>query len=222
MLQVTKECHDKAGDNKKSKEAAVKRSQAKEETPRESNPAGAAETGSDSLDHYSLQVPESASSLKPVAASAVSLLDAMPQASGLTLTSASNAATSVATLKSSTSEIQKADAQGFVTTVSEHQQSQATFPEATHVSAEFLPQAPGHTVPEPPKPAAAPQQDTFDLPYTVEILLPPPGPNAPADQRVDFLQQQLDGFGLDTPIFDDLCLLGGGDNERRQGGALDA
>lgn len=60
-------------------------------------------------------------------------------------------------------------------------------------------------------------KDTFDMTYTCD-LLPPPGPNATNDAKMDFIQQQLDGFGRDRPMFDDLLSLGCGDNERRQGG----
>ena len=63
--------------------------------------------------------------------------------------------------------------------------------------------------------------DTFDMPYTsiVTSILTPPGPQASADEKIDFLQQQLDSFDHNIPIFDNLVLLGSGDQERRQGGA---
>lgn len=62
--------------------------------------------------------------------------------------------------------------------------------------------------------------DTFDMSYTAVPLLHPPGPQATDQERTDFLQQQLDSFGRNTPIFDDLLSLGAGDTERRQGGAF--
>ena len=60
--------------------------------------------------------------------------------------------------------------------------------------------------------------DTFDIEHTAAPLLPPPSCNAPLTHRVDFLQQQLDSIGTDTPILDGLVLLGSGYNERLQGG----
>lgn len=76
--------------------------------------------------------------------------------------------------------------------------------------------------PEPPKLESQQQRaekNTFDMTYTCN-LLPPPGPNATTDEQLDFIQQQLDGFGTDTPMIDDLVSLGCGDNERRQGGTV--
>lgn len=84
------------------------------------------------------------------------------------------------------------------------------------------------TVPNLPEPAFfcahaydATHTDTFDMPYTsyVASLLAPPGAAATADQKIDFVHQQLDSFDHVTPIFDDLVLLGGGSSNRRQGGA---
>lgn len=53
----------------------------------------------------------------------------------------------------------------------------------------------------------------------VASLLAPPGHEASPDQKIDFLQQQLDSYDQHTPIFEDFVLLGGGLNDRRQGGA---
>lgn len=63
-------------------------------------------------------------------------------------------------------------------------------------------------------------RDTFDLTHSAaaEHLLSPPGPTARADDKVDFLQQQLDSFGADKPMLGDLMSLGGSGSERRQGG----
>lgn len=62
--------------------------------------------------------------------------------------------------------------------------------------------------------------DTFDMSQTSPMLLQPPSPKAPLEQRMDFLQQQLDSFGTDKPALPDLVLLGNGDRERLQGGML--
>lgn len=50
------------------------------------------------------------------------------------------------------------------------------------------------------------------------VLLPPPARNASVDEKVDFLQQQLDSFSNNTPIFADLMSLGDSGSERRRGG----
>lgn len=73
-----------------------------------------------------------------------------------------------------------------------------------------------------PQDHIVPETDTFDMTHTAPIraLLPPPGPSASADEKIDFLQQQLDSFGRDRPIVGDLMSLGGGGSERRQGGLL--
>lgn len=63
------------------------------------------------------------------------------------------------------------------------------------------------------------EQDTFDIPATVAVPLSPPGKSASTDEKVDFVQQQLDGFGLDVPVLGDLLMLGHGDCQRRHGGA---
>ena len=55
---------------------------------------------------------------------------------------------------------------------------------------------------------------------TAATLLSPPAQNSPIDQKMDFLQQQLDSIGTETPILDGLVLLGKGDNDRLQGGML--
>lgn len=62
------------------------------------------------------------------------------------------------------------------------------------------------------------EQDTFDMTHSAETLLRPPGPNASADERIDFLMQQLDSFGVDKPVVGDLISLGGSITERMQGG----
>lgn len=64
------------------------------------------------------------------------------------------------------------------------------------------------------------QQDTFDFTQTQVPMSEPPGPRASSEEKMDFLQQQLDSFGLDRPIFDDLLLLGSGGQQRRQGGVF--
>lgn len=60
--------------------------------------------------------------------------------------------------------------------------------------------------------------DTFDMAHTAVALLRPPGPEASHEEKKEFLEQQLDSFGRNTPIFDDLLSLGRGHTERRQGG----
>lgn len=64
--------------------------------------------------------------------------------------------------------------------------------------------------------------DTFDIVQTVRTQMPPPPPGAPVDQHMEFLHQQLDSLGSDRPLLDGLVLLGDGDNERLQGGAVAA
>lgn len=82
------------------------------------------------------------------------------------------------------------------------------------------PDLPYH-LPSPLDPSQQPQvTDTFDLTRTVPVrhLLSPPGPNASAEDRVDFLQQQLDSLEEGQPVIEDLLSLGGSSSERRQGG----
>lgn len=61
-------------------------------------------------------------------------------------------------------------------------------------------------------------RDTCDLTYTVAPLMPPPGADAAPDEKMEFLQQQLDSFAPGQAIIDDLLSLGSSDTERRQGG----
>lgn len=60
--------------------------------------------------------------------------------------------------------------------------------------------------------------DTFDMTQSAVPLLRPPGPKASHEDKKEFLEQQLDSFNRNSPIFDDLLSLGRGDTERRQGG----
>jgi hypothetical protein len=60
--------------------------------------------------------------------------------------------------------------------------------------------------------------DTFDMTHTAAELRPPPGQHASLDERMDFLQQQLDSIGMGRAILSGLLLLGGGSNQRIQGG----
>lgn len=51
-------------------------------------------------------------------------------------------------------------------------------------------------------------------------VMPQPDEDAPIDEKMDFLHQQLDSIGLERPVLNGLVLLGNGDNERLQGGLL--
>ena len=62
--------------------------------------------------------------------------------------------------------------------------------------------------------------DTLDMTESGLMLLLPPGPSCSQTEVFDFLHQQLDSFGTDQPAFEDLVLLGGGKEERMQGGAF--
>lgn len=62
--------------------------------------------------------------------------------------------------------------------------------------------------------------DTFDMSETAPILLQPPSPKASLEKKMDFLQQQLDSFGIDKPALPDLVFLGNGERERLQGGGF--
>lgn len=64
---------------------------------------------------------------------------------------------------------------------------------------------------------AATEEDTFDIVHTVATQLPPPPLDAPAEQHMEFLHQQLDSMGLEKPLLEGLVLLGDGDNEQLQG-----
>lgn len=121
-------------------------------------------------------------------------------------------------------------AHGFVSTVSDNNQSMpgsVSEESAPAVASQTLPQASGVTIlrQEPARPRQQTdeqhgQKDTFEMTQTVPDFLPPPGPNASADDRMEFIHQQLDGFGGDTPMFDDLLPLGCGASERMQGGRI--
>jgi hypothetical protein len=62
-------------------------------------------------------------------------------------------------------------------------------------------------------------EDTFDMSYKDASLLPVPPPDASSSLKAEFLHQQLDSLGMDAEIMPSLLLLGGGNNERLQGGA---
>lgn len=62
------------------------------------------------------------------------------------------------------------------------------------------------------------EQDTSNMSFTVATLLPPPKDDATADDKMDFLHQQLDSVGTDKPAINDLVMMGCGDRERIQGG----
>jgi hypothetical protein len=62
--------------------------------------------------------------------------------------------------------------------------------------------------------------DTFDMSHTEAVLRPPPAADAPAEERMEFLQQQLDSIGMERAILNGLQLLGSGVKERLQGGVL--
>jgi hypothetical protein len=61
--------------------------------------------------------------------------------------------------------------------------------------------------------------DTFDMSHTAAELRLPPDYNAPLEDRMEFLHQQLDSIGMERAIFSGLLLLGSGRTERIQGGA---
>jgi hypothetical protein len=65
-----------------------------------------------------------------------------------------------------------------------------------------------------------PVVDTFDMSHTATVLRPPPAADAPAEEKMEFLQQQLDSIGMERPILNGLLLLGSGVKERLQGGVL--
>lgn len=56
--------------------------------------------------------------------------------------------------------------------------------------------------------------------YTAESLMRPPDEDAPLNERMEFLHQQLDSLGVTKPAVGDLVLLGRGGCFRRQGGSL--
>lgn len=146
-------------------------------------------------------------------------VDIPQQQEHLSLTSASHANTSSTTATSINSGQQKHDDLALITTVQEHTQLVPHTAKSETSSMIAVAQAPGPTITQQPyQTFQSSEQDTFDLTHTVAPLLPPPGPGASLDDKVDFLQQQLDSFGLDMPIFDDLLSLGSSPTERRQGG----
>ena len=48
----------------------------------------------------------------------------------------------------------------------------------------------------------------------------PPAAEAPVEDHMDFLQQQLDSIGMERPILNGLLLLGSSGYQRLQGGTL--
>jgi hypothetical protein len=60
--------------------------------------------------------------------------------------------------------------------------------------------------------------DTFDLSHTALEMPPPPSAHASVEERIDFLNQQLDSIGMEKAILNGLHLLGNGRNQRLQGG----
>ena len=62
--------------------------------------------------------------------------------------------------------------------------------------------------------------DTFDLSHTVAAQMDPPAAEAPVEDHMDFLQQQLDSIGMERPILNGLLLLGSSGYQRLQGGTL--
>lgn len=56
--------------------------------------------------------------------------------------------------------------------------------------------------------------------HTQQGLMAPPGQKASVDDQMDFLHQQLDSLGMDTPILNGLVMLGCTGYERLQGGPL--
>ena len=62
--------------------------------------------------------------------------------------------------------------------------------------------------------------DTFDLANTAAAPMSPPAVGAPVEDHMDFLHQQLDSIGTETPILNGLLLLGSSGHQRLQGGTL--
>jgi hypothetical protein len=60
--------------------------------------------------------------------------------------------------------------------------------------------------------------DTFDMSHTAAELGPPPDRNASLEERMQFLNQQLDNIGMERAILSGLLLLGSGRTQRLQGG----
>jgi hypothetical protein len=61
--------------------------------------------------------------------------------------------------------------------------------------------------------------DTFDLSHTAAEMPPPPSAQASVEERIEFLNQQLDSIGMEKPVLNGLQLLGSGRNQRLLGGA---
>lgn len=76
--------------------------------------------------------------------------------------------------------------------------------------------------PGPQQSAIAVQQNNYDTEYYEEDFdhMDPPGPGASVDEKMAFLQHQLDTIGRERKILNGLLLLGGGRFERLQGGTL--
>jgi hypothetical protein len=71
-----------------------------------------------------------------------------------------------------------------------------------------------------PSSRTAPVTDTFDMTNSSTVLPAPPPRHATVEQKMEFLQQQLDSIGRERPILSGLLLLGSGVKDRLQGGAL--
>lgn len=136
------------------------------------------------------------------------------QNQALSITSTSHANSSLMTTGFTFSGVKNADGRAVENAMVE---SNLPFPAYLFPPSGFSPQLP-HSLGAPRQNQTKSVTDTFDLTHTAAPLLPPPGPNSSNDERVDFIQQQLDGFGAQIPIFDDVVLLGCGSSERRQGG----
>jgi hypothetical protein len=67
---------------------------------------------------------------------------------------------------------------------------------------------------------ATAELDTNELPHTAASLLPLPPAAASTSEKIQFLHQQLDSMGDDAEFLPGLIMLGGGNKERLQGGAL--
>lgn len=62
---------------------------------------------------------------------------------------------------------------------------------------------------------------TYDTNYEEEFdELDPPDAAAPVDEKMEYLQYQLDCIGRERTILNGLVMLGGGRYERLQGGTL--
>jgi hypothetical protein len=61
--------------------------------------------------------------------------------------------------------------------------------------------------------------DTFDMSHTAVELRAPPSAHAPLEERMEFLQQQLNSIGTARAVLGGLLPLGRGRCQRLQGGA---